>query len=375
MTAPEVYATLDAIPGSSDSAGGARPDGRRTEVAMKKIRPGFILPSAAYTIVPRQVRSYQKLDKTPEVGDVVYGRVCYVGQHGSLENKQGRIHIASDGTRSLFVYGNRYAPDFFEGIVPDTNRSEVDLLARSGVVGMMREKNTATKDPTKVQVLGYVLDGEGQPLNTRRFPVAMPRDTALDKKKRAKMILHVGTSMNAGKSTSAIACCWALSAMGHAVRAAKVTGTASLKDILHMQDAGAERVSDFTHLGYPSTYLLDQESLLNIFRNLDAKFANNPQKFWVVELADGILQRETAMLLKDDYVRSRIHKLIFSASDAFGAIGGLRVLKEEFGLVADAVSGRCTSSPLMIREFQEMTKVRVFNNVNRDLGLLSEILL
>ena len=342
---------------------------------MKKIRPGYILPSAAYTISPRQVKGFETLDRTPEVGDLIYGRVSYIGHHGSLENKEGRIHMINDGARAVFVFGNRYAPDAFEGIIPDQPVREVDLLARSGVVGVMREKNTATKDPTKVEVLGQVLGANGQPLNTRNFPLAMPRTPLNRAKKRSKMILHVGTSMNSGKSTSAIACCWALSAMDHPVRASKVTGTASLKDILHMQDGGAESVSDFSYLGFPSTYRLDEETLVEIFENLDARYAASPSRYWVVEFADGIMQRETAMLLRNEYVRSRIHRMVFSATDAFGAVGGLRILKEEFGLIPDAVSGRCTSSPLMIRELRERTNITVFNNVLRDLKQLSEILL
>ncbi len=342
---------------------------------MPSIRPGFILPSAAYTINKAQIRNYETLDRAPQAGDVVYGRVSYIGNHSSLENKEGRIHMIDDGTRAVFVYGSRYAPDAFEGIVPDEDRREVDMLARSGVIGTMKEKNTATADPTKVQVLGYVVDDDGQVLNTRNFPLSLPKNPLDEGKKRAKMILHVGTSMNSGKSTSAIACCWALTVTGHAVRGSKVTGTSSLKDILHMQDAGAESISDFSHLGYPSTYMLDEPEVINIFRNLDARFANNPQKFWVVEFADGIIQRETAMLLRDDYVRSRIHKLIFSATDAFSALGGLRTLEEEFGLKADAVSGRCSSSPLMVRELRQRIDIPVFNNVIRDLKQLSEILL
>ncbi|HXV75994.1 MAG TPA: hypothetical protein VD788_06690 [Candidatus Polarisedimenticolaceae bacterium] len=342
---------------------------------MKKIQPGFILPSSAFTVSPRLIKGYEKLDRPPRVGDVVYGRISHVGQHGSLENRQGRIHMISDGTRAVFVYGNRYAPDGFEGVLPETSLPEVDLLARSGLIGTMRSKNTAIKDPTKVRILGHAIGEDLRPLNTIDHPIALPKSDVIDTKRRARMILNVGTSMNSGKSTTAIACCWALSSMGHAVRAAKVTGTASLKDILHMQDAGAEKIADFTHLGYPSTYLLEIGTVIEIFRSLDAKFANNPKKFWVVEFADGILQRETAALLRDEYVRSRIHRLIFSAVDAFGALGGLRALQEEFGLTPDAVSGRCTSSPLMVRELQGRTNIPVVNNVIRDMKQLSEILL
>jgi hypothetical protein len=342
---------------------------------MKKVRPGYIPTSASYTVTPRMIRSYEPLDRPPRVGDVVYGRIAYIGQHSSLENKQGRIHAIHDGSRAVFVYGARYAPDFYEGVVPDAMSAKVDLLARSGLVGKMVQKNAAVKDPTQVEILGYVVGEDGQPLNTLKFPIAKPKSTEGGVKRRAKLILHVGTSMNSGKSTSAVACVWGLNVMGHGVRAAKVTGTASLKDILHMQDAGAEMVADFTYLGYPSTYLLDEKQVLGIFTDLDFKYANNAAKYWVVEIADGILQRETSMLLRSEWVRSRIHRLIFSAGDALGAIGGVRILREQFGLVPHAVSGRCSSSPLGIQELQTATQVPVFNNMKPDLNRLSEILI
>ncbi len=341
----------------------------------KKIRPGYLLPSAAYTISPKQIRLYEMLDRTPLPGDVVYGRVTSIGQHGSLENKQGRIHQINDGVRAVFVFGNRYAPDAFEGFVPETAVTEADVLARSGMIGQVREKNIQMKDPTRVEILGYVVDKAGAPLNTMDYSIALPKHPLDPRKRRAKMILHIGTSMNSGKSTSAVACCWALAAMGHGVRASKVTGTSSLKDILHMQDAGAEIVSDFSYLGYPSTYMLDFDVVVEIFKKLDAKIGNNPQKFWIVEFADGILQRETSALLRDEYVRSRIHKLVFSASDVFGAIGGLRILRDEFDLEPNAISGRCTSSPLMIRELEDRTAIPIYNNMIRNLRQLGELLL
>jgi hypothetical protein len=142
-----------------------------------------------------------------------------------------------------------------------------------------------------------------------------------------------------------------------------------------MNDAGAYPFTDFTYLGYPSTYMLSEEELLNIFNRLDLKYANNPKNFWVIELADGIIQRETAMLLNSPVVRNRIDKLVFCANDAFGAIGGLTILKERFGLVPDALSGICSSSPLHIRELSEFTNIPVFNSVDVDVKLLSNILL
>ena len=330
---------------------------------MKKINKNFKHPSSAFTIKKSQVRFYEKIDKIPEEGDVIYGKVIGLGQHNTLENVSGRIHKIFDGTKSVFVFGNRYAPDHYEAVVPDENTTVVDMVARSGVVGKVLNKNCMISDPTTIEILGYVYDKNEKLLNTKDYPIITPEKTE-KKSPRAKMILSIGTSMNSGKSLAAEACCWALSSKGKEVRGSKITGTASLKDILYMNDAGASHYTDFTHFGYPSTYLSREEDLLNIFNKTDLKYANNPKNFWVVEFADGIGQRETSILLKSKCVRDRIYKLIFCSNDAYGAIGGLIKLKENFGLTPDVISGVCSSSPLHIRELQEFTNIPILNSFN-----------
>ena len=142
-----------------------------------------------------------------------------------------------------------------------------------------------------------------------------------------------------------------------------------------MEDCGAHPVVDFTKFGLPSTYLLDQAEVLEIFNTFDLKYANNPKNYWVVEIADGLLQRETSFLLQAPDVKSRIHKLIFCSHDACGAIGGLNILHERYNLVPDAISGICSSSPLSVRELKEYTNIPVFDNSYRDLAMLRDILI
>ena len=113
---------------------------------------------------------------------------------------------------------------------------------------------------------------------------------------------------------------------------------------------------------------------MSIFNRLDLKYANNPRNYWIVEFADGINQRETSILLSSTDVISRIHKLIFCAKDAFGALGGLKILEQRFGLVPDALSGVCSSSPLYVRELSEFTNIPVFNSADPDLNQLADIL-
>jgi hypothetical protein len=239
------------------------------------------------------------------------------------------------------------------------------------MIGAVVTKNAMLKDPTRIRIQGYLVDKQGKVLNTRHFPKIKP----LSKKGKAKLVLVVGTAMNSGKSLAAAACCRALHQMGYAVNGCKMTGTASLKDILHMNDAGAKDFADFTYLGHPSTYKLSMDEMLDVFNTLDTKLGSNSKNFLVVEFADGINQRETAMLLECPEVVSRIHKLVFCAADALGAVGGIHILKTKFNLVPDAVSGLCSSSPLHIRELNNFTDAPVFNGADLKLDQMAEILL
>ncbi len=340
---------------------------------IHKITRLSFIPSSAFGLRRKDLMYYRYIKRTPKHGDVVYGEIGRIGQHQRIESKTGRIHTIYSNDKGIFVVGNRYAPDYYEAIIPTKHVDEMDLVARSGVIAKMVEKNNKKKDPTNIKVLGYVCDSEGNIINTTNYPSALPRLTE-KKPKRAKMIVFVGTSMNAGKSFAAASVVKALTKLGHNVRATKVTGTASLKDIMNMSDAGAEIVSDFTYLGHPSTYLLDKETILDIFNKLDLKYANKPSNYWVVEIADGIVQREAAILLSSSEFKKRIHKIVFCAGDALGAVGGVRLLKDKYNIQADMVSGVCTASPLHIRELEMFISTPVLDSAKIDPKQVQDIL-
>ena len=343
--------------------------------SSKNIPPSSIQASGLYCLPRRRVQAYRSFDRPPQVGDVLYGTICHLGFHSTIENKHGRIHAINDGTHALFVAGTRYAPDAYEGVLPESLTDEVDLLSRSGLVGKVISKNSMTPNPTRVRIHGYACDADGNVVNTRDYPlIKEPRPMTINRP-RARAILVIGTTMNSGKSRTAASICWALASRGHTVRGSKVTGTASLKDILHMEDAGASPVADFTYLGHPSTYMLNEDEVIGIFDRLDRRYANNPKNYWVVEIADGVLQRETAMLLRSQRVQSRIHRLAFAASDAMGALGGLEILKREYGLRPDFISGKCSNSSLAVRELRAHTDIPVISNMQPDLDELRQLVL
>lgn len=341
---------------------------------MNKIQQNCIIPSAAKSVPTKLIKRYVEMpERIPQVGDLIYGEVSQLGFHRSLESISARIHTIHDRTRAVFVYGTRYAPDHYEGFVPEQPRMMVDLLARSGVIGEVHNANELIASPTTIKPLGYICDTDGNLINSRDHIQIVPKNKPRTGP-RSKIVLCVGTSMNSGKSYTAAACCYALSSAGKKVRAAKITGTASLKDILLMQDCGAGHVADFTSFGYPSTYMLEMEELLHIFKTIDSKYGNNPENYLVLEFADGILQRETAMLLQHPEVRERIHKLIFCASDAAGIAGGLNILQSSFDLTPDALSGLCSSSPLAIREISTFSNLPVLKSMERDFNAICKII-
>ena len=341
---------------------------------MEKIQQNCIIPSAACSVPKRLLKFYRHMPaKVPEIGDVVYGEVSQLGFHKTLESASARIHTIHDRTKAVFIFGNRYAPDHYESLIPDNPVEEIEMVARSGIISEVKCTNELIASPTKIKILGYICNENGDVVNTRNHVLINPKNI-IRKSKRAKIILCVGTTMNSGKSYAAAACCYALSSNNRKIRAAKITGTASLKDILLMQDCGAQHVADFTSFGYPSTYMLKITELLHIFHTIDQKYGNNPDNYLILEFADGVLQRETAMLLGHPDVQQRLHKLILCASDAAGIIGGLKILKESFNLTPDAISGLCSSSPLAIREISTLTDIPVVKSMEKNYKAICNII-
>ena len=333
---------------------------------MQKIKSSCIVSSAAFSVKKSIIKQYDSFNKKPPVvGDLVFGEVSALGHHRLIESKSGRQHTLNIGTRAIFVFGNRYAPDQFEGIVPDSSQEFVELFSQGGVIGEVKTQNQLVGVTTKIKVLGYVCDNESKVINTTDHVLITAKNETRNKK-GSKIILCVGTTMNSGKTHAAAACCYALSSMNKNVRAAKITGTASLKDILLMNDCGAEHVADFTYFGYPSTYLMGATQLLSMFRTFDMKYGNDPANYIVIEFADGIFQRETAMLLQMPEIRKRISKLVFCAPDSTAVFGGIQALRDKFGLVPDAISGLCSSSPLAIREIQEFTDTPILQSMEKN---------
>jgi GTP-binding protein EngB required for normal cell division len=280
----------------------------------------------------------------PRQGDLVLARVTGIGHHSKLELPDGRRSQLYQGDEIVVTYANRYAPDQFEAEVPD-NLDDCHLVAAGGIAARMLSRNAKTRNPTRIRPLGLLADLHGRRLNVNDWRI----DSGPFPKPLPPVIVVAGTAMNAGKTTAAARLIRGLVRAGKRVGAAKVTGTGAGGDYWQMKDAGACEVVDFTDAGYASTYQLAPQEIEKVFLRLLSHLGSLKTDVIVVEVADGVLQAETAALLASPSFSYYSDKLIFAASDAMGAVAGVQWLQSK-GLNVHAVSGALTASPLAIRE-------------------------
>lgn len=284
-------------------------------------------------------------------GDLVAAEVVALGQHTGLQLAQGRRAELYVGDRIVACLGNRYAPDQFEGMARIVE-GRLDLIAAGGVVGTVVEAHARMDEPTRLRPLGVLCDASRQALNVSRFGLVPERAT-----RRPPVIAVLGTSMNAGKTTAVAAVVQGLTRAGLRVGAAKVTGTGAFADLQAFADAGAAEVVDFTDFGHATTYLAGAEA---VERVLEASLDHlDDCDAIVIEIADGLFQRETAALLRAPAFAAAVDGVVFAAPDALSAVHGAGLVMGA-GLPLLAVGGLLTMSPLGTREARRELTVPVY---------------
>ena len=293
------------------------------------------------------------------VGDVVVAQVKSVRNHTRIVTSgQARVRLYV-GDVVIGVLGNRYATDAFEayGVIQN---GEVDMLTNAGMLGSVLQRNPAVKAPTELRVLGLLANTEGQVINLidRGFQPRLP--TSILPK---RVVLVVGTGMNAGKTTSATKLVRGLMAEGHKVAALKATGSVSSNDRGELAATGAHYVRDFSDYGFPSTFLETTERVKQLFMTMVADAWDAGADTVVVELADGVLQRETAALIRDPDVQACCVGAVLAAPCALSALMGVESIRVA-GMGVLGVTGIINNAPLFVREFSALSSLPVWTSVD-----------
>lgn len=293
----------------------------------------------------------------PSAGDVAIFKVKKLGKHTKMQLIGGRLRHIFPGDHILATFGNRYATGQFEGYVPDKQVEEYHILGQGGAVGVMHSSHSKWNrvGVTTLELVGYATNEKGQILNTKFYGETIQPFNP-NNQLPFKTILSVGASMDSGKTTTAAYLARGLSLAGKRVVFMKLTGTVYTKDKEFVEDCGAQAVLDFSDLGFPSTYMCSREELLSLYSTLLKKLASNQPDYVVIEIADGLLQRETNMLLYHSAFMDTIDHVILSCGDSLGVPFGVEMLTG-IGHRPFALSGLFTASPLLRVEAEQYCNI------------------
>jgi hypothetical protein len=326
----------------------------RVPYALRNVEPATI-----ETLIP-----FSPSHPKPAAGDIALAQVEKIGKNTRIELASGRPAALHVGDLVAVVFGNRYATMQFEGYAR-AEGDRCDLLSMGGLCGLVESRHAAVPDASRLRLMGGLGDGEGRRLKLRSF--ARPAATTT---RRPRVVVVCGSSMDAGKTHTASTVIAGLRRLTDGVAGIKLTGTAAGRDTWSMLDAGACAALDFVDGGHPSTYLLGIEDLLALYQLLLGLAAERGATWAVVEIADGILQAETAALVRTPKFASTVDRWLFAAGDPLAAMSGVQLLRE-WGIEPVGITGRVTMSPLGMREATAATQLPCFLAADLQGGLIN----
>jgi len=293
----------------------------------------------------------------PAAGELVLARVDAIGFHSGLQLASGRRRTLFVGDEIVVAYGNRYASSQFKSFVPES-LGPCHLVAGGGIASRASSwHDRIAKGPTHITPIGMIADGKGRRINLQDFGLPWLEDLG---GYRPTTIAVVGTAMDAGKTQTAAFLARGLIDAGLRVGYAKITGTGAGGDTWLLRDAGANPVFDFTDAGLATTYLASPQEVTRVLMTLVAHTARAGVDALVMEIADGVYQRETSALLSSVAFAQLTGGIVLAASDSMAASAGFHWLKQQSTPVL-ALSGVLTASPLQVEEATEVTGLPIFD--------------
>ena len=284
--------------------------------------------------------------------------------YNTLELTSGRMAKVNKGDIVVGALGHRKALFGFSGHVPETLKAGdvIQMLNIGGVLGVCDSANPDKGKPFDCKVLGVVLTfpylGEriGVPARAgyRKLDLSAPLETH-----GVPVVALAGTCMEAGKTAAA---CQMVSRMRHrglTVDVFKATGVSLRRDILAMEDAGARNSMIFTDLGVITTTRTVGPALT---RTMITDISAKKPDVIVFELGDGILGTYGVdSILECADIRKALTGVVLSANDPVAAWGGVKLLRERFGIEPCAVTGPATDNAVGVEIIREQMKVPAHN--------------
>ncbi len=293
--------------------------------------------------------------------------------YNTLELASGRMAKIVRGDIVVGALGHRKALFGYSGHIPEALKPG-DIIQMLNIGGVLGICDSATQDkgkPFDCKVLGAVLTfpylGEriGVPAKVGYKPLDF--EAALDAR-AVPVVALAGTCMEAGKTAAASAIIARMRHRGLIVDAFKATGVSLRRDIMAFEDSGARRTMLFTDLGIVTTTAACGPALT---RTMLTEMAAGQPDAIVFELGDGLLGTYgVEAILRQPDIKAALTCVVLSANDQVAAWGGVKLLRERFGIEPCVVTGPATDNQVGIEIIREQMNVEAFNAISHpaDLG-------
>ena len=338
---------------------------------MKPIVADKIASVAQHLNLKRELRV--SADIPCEEGVLIAGEVLNnKSTYNQLELTSGRMAVVKKGDIVVGALGHRKALFGYSGHIPETIAvgDTLQLLNMGGVIGACDSINASFGQPFDVRVLGSVLNFPflGQRIGVpARIGLEKLADAPAVDTRGVPVIAIAGTCMNSGKTAAACAIVSRLRHHGHTVDAFKATGVSLRRDILAMEDAGARSTLIFSDFGVVSTTAANGPA---VTRTMLTRLAARKPDVIVFELGDGILGAYgVEAILRDAGIRDALTCLVLCANDPVAAWGGVKLLREDFGIEPGIVTGPATDNDVGKQIIKERMQVPAINAVTESMQL------
>jgi hypothetical protein len=292
--------------------------------------------------------------------------------YNTLELTSGRMAKVGKGDVVVGALGHRKALFGYSGHVPESVKPGdiIQMLNIGGVLGICDSVNPEKGKPFDCRVLGVALHfpylGERIGVPARAGKSKLDFNAKLDTR-GVPVVALAGTCMEAGKTAAACAIVSRMRHRGLTVDAFKATGVSLRRDILAMEDAGARRSTIFTDLGVISTTRANGPALT---RTMLTELAAGKPDVIVFELGDGILGTYGVdAILECPDIRAALTGVVLSANDPVAAWGGVKLLRERFGIEPCVVTGPATDNSVGVEIIEKQIGVSALNALSAGAAL------
>lgn len=293
-------------------------------------------------------------------------------RYNQLELTSGRMATVNQGDIVVGALGHRNALRGYSGHLPERLDigDSIQLLNIGGVLGICDSANPDVGPPFNCEVLGTVLHfpylGERIGVPARVGASVFDPDVALVTN-GVPVIALAGTCMDSGKTAASCAIVSRLRHLGLHVAGCKATGVSLRRDILAMEDAGAQQTMIFSDLGIVTTTAKNGPALT---RALLTGLAEHEPDVIVLELGDGLLGAYgVEAILSDDSIRAALTGVVLCANDPVSAWGGAKILRDQYAIEPLVVTGPATDNAVGVDQIAERLALPAINALTNGVAL------